>query len=530
MVLEVIIHWADDPNYQCANPSTSSSYSYANIKFRSYFPLDASHFDHAHKWGPQTAYGDHLPFVPALPSSNTFCVPDDSDIEELAEETYAEDLEELNDSDVEEVTMAVFSPQATKENVIKVNNTGGSATTTSNPAETCDIKNITNPYPSPTYPTSTSGCFKLTKIAPENGDTKNNNTTKKDDTRNDQSSSFAVEVDSPPMMVPPVISEPEDNSEDNSEDDMESDSDDSQWPEVWNNRRSDDETDDIEGESYQEDESDESGEISDGSEGSDDGSEPELEDPKPESTIIPEPRQKFIDPGLLMRPIKPSNAATAALSTPTAAATLPTPTAAVSSSNTLDQVKTEESRESNSRVQLPPLEESAAIWPNNIFLESPIAPYPRAQCNVSSYFSVADRIYDPVRDPIQNRNTQRATYTDGPFQSPVGSDVPVLIHDVNQVPCASLKRKASKIEVNDHEDKIVITATESPVDTKQSDAVNAITSALSESEPEPSTKRVKTSHPPSKIASHATTAVVGAVLGALSTIALLAALPTEYFQ
>jgi hypothetical protein len=57
----------------------------------------------------------------------------------------------------------------------------------------------------------------------------------------------------------------------------------------------------------------------------------------------------------------------------------------------------------------------------------------------------------------------------------------------------------------------------------------AITSALAEND-RPA-KRLKSNHSPSKsLASYATTAVVGAVLGSLGTIAMLAALPNEYFQ
>lgn len=76
-----------------------------------------------------------------------------------------------------------------------------------------------------------------------------------------------------------------------------------------------------------------------------------------------------------------------------------------------------------------------------------------------------------------------------------------------------------------------------------SEAKDAISSALAENvsafaensnanaENERPAKRIKSNHPTSKsLASHATTAVVSALLGGLGTIAVLAALPNEYFQ
>jgi hypothetical protein len=59
--------------------------------------------------------------------------------------------------------------------------------------------------------------------------------------------------------------------------------------------------------------------------------------------------------------------------------------------------------------------------------------------------------------------------------------------------------------------------------------VDAIKSALSESEPAP--KRAKISHSSSNaVVGYTATAVISALLGGLGTIALLAALPVEYFQ
>ena len=66
----------------------------------------------------------------------------------------------------------------------------------------------------------------------------------------------------------------------------------------------------------------------------------------------------------------------------------------------------------------------------------------------------------------------------------------------------------------------------------QSQVAEAISSALSENSAiEPPTKRVKATHDTSNnIASYTATAVISALLGGLGTIALLAALPAEYFQ
>lgn len=105
-----------------------------------------------------------------------------------------------------------------------------------------------------------------------------------------------------------------------------------------------------------------------------------------------------------------------------------------------------------------------------------------------------------------------------------------------------LKRKASKMESQDTPQDAQKTEPIPPVSQEpelntisQSQVVGAITSALSEAEEkpeaEPPTKRVKTSPSPSKnLAGYTATAVISALLGGLGTIALLAALPAEYFQ
>jgi hypothetical protein len=107
---------------------------------------------------------------------------------------------------------------------------------------------------------------------------------------------------------------------------------------------------------------------------------------------------------------------------------------------------------------------------------------------------------------------------------------------------SALKRKASEMESQDNlqdaqRPDLVYPASQEPEldEISQSQVVSAITSALSEagekSELEPPTKRLKPSPaPPKNLARYTATAVVSALLGGLGTIALLAALPAEYFQ
>ncbi|KAJ5211875.1 uncharacterized protein N7498_003521 [Penicillium cinerascens] len=95
----------------------------------------------------------------------------------------------------------------------------------------------------------------------------------------------------------------------------------------------------------------------------------------------------------------------------------------------------------------------------------------------------------------------------------------------------SLKRKASDMETQDaQQPEAVIPASQPDLNSfPNAEVVDAISSALSESEP--SNKRAKSSHSTSTaMAGYTATAVISALLGGLGTIALLAALPAEYFQ
>jgi hypothetical protein len=107
---------------------------------------------------------------------------------------------------------------------------------------------------------------------------------------------------------------------------------------------------------------------------------------------------------------------------------------------------------------------------------------------------------------------------------------------------SAMKRKASEMESQDNlqdaqkPDPVYLASQEPELDEiSQSMIVSAITSALSEAgeetELEPPTKKIKPSPaPPKNLARYTATAVVSALLGGLGTIALLAALPAEYFQ
>lgn len=130
-------------------------------------------------------------------------------------------------------------------------------------------------------------------------------------------------------------------------------------------------------------------------------------------------------------------------------------------------------------------------------------------------------------------------YQDGPFAGPNDSTPKEVSSEeevVTESPSlASLKRKASEMESQDAQipDSIVPPSEKVDLETiSQSQVAEAISSALSEcSDTEPPKKRVKATHDTSnKIASYTATAVISALLGGLGTIALLAALPAEYFQ
>ncbi|KAJ5647914.1 hypothetical protein N7490_004286 [Penicillium lividum] len=122
-----------------------------------------------------------------------------------------------------------------------------------------------------------------------------------------------------------------------------------------------------------------------------------------------------------------------------------------------------------------------------------------------------------------------APYRDGPFScDPVDKEIDV--NEWKNQPKLSLKRKAFEMETQDAQLPELIVPPSQDLSlntTQQSQVATAITSALSEIEP--SSKRVKSSHS-SNLGTYTATAVVSALLGGLGTIALLAALPAEYFQ
>jgi hypothetical protein len=136
-------------------------------------------------------------------------------------------------------------------------------------------------------------------------------------------------------------------------------------------------------------------------------------------------------------------------------------------------------------------------------------------------------------------------YHDGPFSTSAhveDASVPYLATSRK----STLKRTATEMQSSSLEPSLSQDAQRLPVepasqpdlnfDTASSEAKNAISSALAENvsafaDNEHPAKRIKSSHSTSKsLASHATTAVVSALLGGLGTIAMLAALPNNYFQ
>lgn len=134
-------------------------------------------------------------------------------------------------------------------------------------------------------------------------------------------------------------------------------------------------------------------------------------------------------------------------------------------------------------------------------------------------------------------------YHDGPFSSNAAA-VDFFVPDLSRAGKSPLKRTATEMESSSLESDFsqdaqrlpVEPVSQSDIDIISSEAREAISSALAEnvpanSENERPTKRVKSDHSFSKtLASHATTAAISALLGGLGTIALLAALPNEYFQ
>lgn len=127
-------------------------------------------------------------------------------------------------------------------------------------------------------------------------------------------------------------------------------------------------------------------------------------------------------------------------------------------------------------------------------------------------------------------------YRDGPFSCDGLADKETNETERVDMPRVSLKRKAFEMETQDAQlPELIAQPSQEPSlnPIQQSQVTTAISSALSEvealSEAEPPSKRVKSSHS-SNLATYTATAVVSALLGGLGTIALLAALPAEYFQ
>ncbi|KAJ5792670.1 uncharacterized protein N7503_008648 [Penicillium pulvis] len=127
-------------------------------------------------------------------------------------------------------------------------------------------------------------------------------------------------------------------------------------------------------------------------------------------------------------------------------------------------------------------------------------------------------------------------YRDGPFSCDNLADKETNETEWVDMPRVSLKRKAFEMETQDAQlPELIAQSSQEPSlnPIQQSQVTTAISSALSEvealSEAEPPSKRVKSSHS-SNLACYTATAVVSALLGGLGTIALLAALPAEYFQ
>lgn len=136
----------------------------------------------------------------------------------------------------------------------------------------------------------------------------------------------------------------------------------------------------------------------------------------------------------------------------------------------------------------------------------------------------------PQRDPL---SLQSSPHKSGPFSQNMQTSPGKTASDRTLVKFddAPLKRKASELEDQGAQvpESVLPAAQASLGTTAQPEVVEAISSALSETEPPK--KRAKYSHPSSgTVASYTATAVVSALLGGLGTVVLLAALPAEYFQ
>lgn len=181
-----------------------------------------------------------------------------------------------------------------------------------------------------------------------------------------------------------------------------------------------------------------------------------------------------------------------------------------------------------------------ALWPISSVppMTNPGARFPN--------HAVSDELPRACRDQVLHPNPESSTipvtraYQDGPFA--INTNLSSQDSSLPSGPAPKpgiLKRTASDMESSSvlPESDLSQDAQRVPVDPVSqpdlqpisTEIQDAITSALAEND-RPA-KRVKSNHSPSRsLASHATTAVVGALLGGLGTIAMLAALPNEYFQ
>jgi hypothetical protein len=174
--------------------------------------------------------------------------------------------------------------------------------------------------------------------------------------------------------------------------------------------------------------------------------------------------------------------------------------------------------------------------PPHTFLPPPIPAYDVNPWRMPQNFAASSHTSYP-----------RFEYEDGPFSCNNGSVYPRNRVDSNpstplrepspvkefspDVASVPVKRKASEMDAQDAQKPEMVVPVSQPDlnGLPKAEVVDAISSALSEGEP--SSKRVKSSHSPSRaMAGYTATAVISALLGGLGTIALLAALPAEYFQ
>ncbi|KAJ5753938.1 uncharacterized protein N7511_008091 [Penicillium nucicola] len=132
----------------------------------------------------------------------------------------------------------------------------------------------------------------------------------------------------------------------------------------------------------------------------------------------------------------------------------------------------------------------------------------------------------PLLAPWHPASKEAMSYDDGPFCSPqknLKRNATQMESTPNDMECFSQDAQCPNLLASYSQGTDLNTIASAEVQ-------DAIASALSENEPP--AKRVKSTHsaPSRSLASHAATAVVGALLGGLGTIAMLAALPPDYFH